>query len=256
MLIFKMEGFEGTKRQAQEAETALERARTELSSLQVEIESLKKQREALAPTIVDWEKRLSDKAEAQAALTALEGKRRQAEADVAQAAKRLEDTNKDLASVEKKRAELLSELEKLKAERLSLTKVITAAKVSLDQTMEAERRVNEAQSALVSFNARRKQIEVDIADVQKRRDQIQREADEARKERDRLADEGAKLRQQVQTLKDERTDLEQRISGLKAIQVSVQQEELKLEQTRGVRETGCTRARVVRSRKHDRRTQI
>src|SRR5882724_6387477 len=57
MLIFKMEGFEGTKRQAQEAEATLEKTRTDLSSLQVEVDSLKKQKEVLAPTIVDWEKR-------------------------------------------------------------------------------------------------------------------------------------------------------------------------------------------------------
>jgi len=117
-----MEGFEGTKRQAQEAEAALEKARTELAALQLEVESLKKQREVLAPTIFDWEKRLREKAEAQAALTASEGKVRQAEADIAQAAKRLEDTNKNLVGVEKQRAELISEIEKLKTEHLSLTK--------------------------------------------------------------------------------------------------------------------------------------
>jgi chromosome segregation ATPase len=232
MLIFKMGGFEGTKQQAQEAEATLEKARTELSSLQVEIESLRKQREALAPTIVDWEKRLGEKAEAQAALTALEGKRRQAEADVAQTAKRLEDTNKDLGSVEKQRAELISGIEKLKAEHLSLTKANTAAKVTLDQATESERRLNEAQNGLTSLNTRRKQIEADIADVQKRLDQLHGEADDSRKGREKLAAEAAMLRQQVQTLKDEKTDLEQRISGLKAIQATVLQEERKLEQIR------------------------
>jgi chromosome segregation ATPase len=181
---------------------------------------------------VHWEKRLSEKAEAQAALTALEGKRRQAEADVAQAAKRLEDTNKDLVSVEKQRAQLISGIEKLKAEHLSLTKAITAAKVGLDQAIESERRLNEAQNALTSLNTRRKQIEGDIADVQKRLDQLHGEADDARKGREKLAAEAAMLRQQVQILKDEKTDLEQRISGLKAIQATVQQEERKLQQIR------------------------
>jgi chromosome segregation protein len=232
MLIFKMEGFEGTKRQAQESETALAKARTELSSLQVEIESLKKQREILVPTIADWEKRLSDKAEAQAALTASEGKRRQSEADVAQAVKRLEDINKDLVSAEKQRAELISGIEKLKAEHLSLTKANTAAKVTLDQATESERRLNEAQNGLTSLNTRRKQLEAEIADVQKRLDQLNGEADESRKGREKLAAEAAMLRQQVQTLKDEKTDLEQRISALKAIQTTVQQEEQKLEQIR------------------------
>jgi len=232
MLIFKMEGFEGTKRQAQEAEAALEKARTELAALQLEVESLKKQREVLAPTILDWEKRLREKAEAQAALTASESKVRQAEADIAQAAKRLEDTNKNLVGVEKQRAELISEIEKLKTEHLSLTKASTAAKVTLNQATEAERRVNEAQSALTSLNTQQKQLRADVADAQKRLDQVHAEADDARKGREKLAGEVAMLRQQVQTLKDERTDLEQKVSGLKTIQATVQQEERKLEQIR------------------------
>ena len=88
--------------QAQEAEAALRSARTELSTLRYEVDSLEKQRGILAPTIADWEKRLKEKAEAEAALATLESKRRQAEADIAQAAKRLEDTNKDLVRDSKK----------------------------------------------------------------------------------------------------------------------------------------------------------
>jgi len=46
MLIFKMEGFEGTKRQAQK-QGCTEKLATELAALQLEVESLKKQREVL-----------------------------------------------------------------------------------------------------------------------------------------------------------------------------------------------------------------
>jgi len=219
-LIFKMEGFEDAKRRAQEAEAALEQTRTDLSSLQVEVDSLKKQREVLAPTIADWEQRLREKAEAEAALTTLESKRRQTGADIAQAAKRLEDTSKSLVSAEKQKADLSSEIEKLKAEHLSLTKAISVAKVTLNQATEAERRVNEAQSALTSLNTQRKQLEADIADTQKRFDQIHGEADDARKGREKLAAEVAMLRQQVQPAKDEKADLEQRVSGLKTLQVT------------------------------------
>src|SRR5262245_60970606 len=218
MLIFKMEGFEGTKRRAQEAEATLEKSRTELASLQLRVESLTQQKEVLEPTIVDWDKRLKEKAEAGAALAALESKRRQTEADITQAAKRLEDTNKGLASVEKQKAELLAEIEKLKTENLSLTKASAAAKVTLNQVTEAERRVNEAQNALTSLNTQQKQLRADVADAQKRLDQVHAEADDARKGREKLAGEMAMLRQQIQTLKDERTDLEQKVSGLKAMQ--------------------------------------
>jgi chromosome segregation ATPase len=232
MLIFKMEGFEGTKQQAQESEAILEKSRTDLASLQLSMESLKKQREILKPTIVDWEKRLKEKAEAEAALAAFESKRRQTEADITQAAKRLEDTNKSLASVEKQKPELLSEIEKLKTEQLSLTKAIAAGKVTLNQATEAEHRMNEAQNALTSLNTQQKQLRADVADAQKRLDQVHAEADDARKGREKLAGETAMLRQQIQTLKDERTDLEQKASGLKTTQATIQQEERKLEQIR------------------------
>jgi len=59
---------------------ALRSARTELSTLRREVDSLEKKREILEPTIADWEKRLNEKAEAVAVLTALESKRRQTEA--------------------------------------------------------------------------------------------------------------------------------------------------------------------------------
>jgi predicted nucleic acid-binding Zn-ribbon protein len=152
MLILKLGGFENARRQAQEAEVALGSARTELSTLRHEVDALEKQRGILTPTIVDWEKRLKEKAEAEAALATLESKRRQTEADIAQAAKRLEDANKDLVSAGNQKAELGKEIEKLKAEHLSLTKAITAAKVTWDQAMEAERRLNAAQNELVSLN--------------------------------------------------------------------------------------------------------
>jgi predicted nucleic acid-binding Zn-ribbon protein len=119
MLIFKMEGFEETQQQAQGADVALEKARTELSSLRLEIDSLKKQKEALAPTIVDWEKRLREKAEAEAAVATWERKWGQRESDMAQADKWLEDTSKSLETMEKQRAALSSEIERLKAECLS-----------------------------------------------------------------------------------------------------------------------------------------
>ena len=130
MLILKLGGFDDARRQAQGAEAALSSARTELSTLRHEVGALEKQRGILAPTIADWEKRLKEKAEAEAALSALESKRRQTEADIAQATKRLEDTNKDLVSAGNQKAELGKEIEKLKAEHLSLTKAITAAKVT------------------------------------------------------------------------------------------------------------------------------
>jgi predicted nucleic acid-binding Zn-ribbon protein len=229
MLILQLGGFEDTKRQAQEAEVALRSARTELLTLRHEVDSLEKQRGILAPTITDWEKRLKEKAEAEASLATLESKRRQAEADIAQATKRLEDTNKDLVSAGNQKAELGKEIEKLKAEHLSFTKAITVAKVTLDQAMEAERRLHTAQNELASLNTQRKQMEADVEVERKRRDQTRGEADDVRKVREKLEADAAMLRQQVETLKGEKADLDKRVADLKAIQAAVQQEERKLE---------------------------
>jgi len=71
MLILKLGGFEDTKRQAQEADVALRSARIELATLQHDVDSLEKQRGILTATIADWEKRLKEKAEAEAALVTL-----------------------------------------------------------------------------------------------------------------------------------------------------------------------------------------
>lgn len=228
VLILELGSFKNAKHQAQEAEATLGKARTELTSLQVEIDSLQKQKETLASTIVDWEKRLKDKAAAEALLATLESKQQQKEADISQAAKRLEDANKNLVSTEKQKTELNSEIEKLKADLLSLTKTKTEAEATLRRAMEAERRLNEAQSGIANTDTQRKQLEADVADAQKHFDQIQKETDDARETQKKLADEATKLRQEIQKRKDEQVNLEQKVSDLKARQAAVQQEEQKL----------------------------
>jgi predicted nucleic acid-binding Zn-ribbon protein len=90
VLIIKLSAFEDTKRQAQENQADLAKNRSELTSLKDEVDSLTKQKDALAPAIVGWEKRLKEKADAEAALAALEGKQRQTESDISQAVKRLD----------------------------------------------------------------------------------------------------------------------------------------------------------------------
>jgi chromosome segregation ATPase len=228
VLIFRLGGFEDIKRQAQEAETATEKARMELTSLQFEVDSLKKQKDALTPTIVDWEKRLKEKAEAEAFLATLESKRQQTDADILQAVKQLSDVNKNLTDAEKRKGDLDSEIERLQAEHLSLTKRNTDVEATLQRAREAERRLSEAQSALASAEAQRKQLEADIATTQARHDQIQKEADSARETQKKLADEATRLRQEIQNRKDEQANLEQKVSDLKARQAAVQQEEQKL----------------------------
>ena len=222
VLILQLGTFEDTRRQAQEVQAGIAKTRTELATLQVEVESLTKQKEALAPTIVDWEKRVKEKAEAEALLATLDAKKRQIESDIALGSQRLGEVNQNLVSAEKQHSELNSEIEKLRTELASLTKTKTDAKTALAMAAEAERRSNEAQNALASAEARRKQVETDA-------NQRQKEADDARQERDKLKQEAAALPQQIQALKDQLSTSQ---SDLKATQDAVQQEEQKLTQLR------------------------
>ena len=221
MLILQLGTFEEARRQAQEVEAGIAKARTELSTLQIEIESLRREKDALTPTIVDWEKRVKDKAAAEAVLATLEGKKRQIESDISQAGKSLDEVELNLESAQKQRAELSSEIEKLRTEVLSLTKTKTDAKALLDLAAEAERRLNDAQNALTNADARRKQVETDA-------NQLQKEVDDARKLQDKLNTDAAMLRQQIQTLKDEIATSQSQSSELQARQAAVQQEEQKL----------------------------
>jgi len=218
VLILQLGTFEDARRQAQEVEAGIAKTRTELSTLRIEVESLRREKDALTPTIVDWEKRVKDKAAAEAVLATLEGKKRQTESDISQAGKSLEEVNLNLVSAQKQRAELNSEIEKLRAEVVSLTKTKTDAKALLDLATEAERRLNDAQNALTNAEARRKQVETDANAAQARFVQIQKETDDVRQAREKLNTEGAVLRQQIQSLKDE---LSASQSELQARQASV-----------------------------------
>jgi chromosome segregation ATPase len=203
ILIIKLSGFEDMKKRADETEAEAATNRMELASLQADVDSLSKQKDALAPTVADWEKRLKEKAIAEAALANMEGKRQETELDIVQAGKRLEEINQNVLGSEKQKTELDSAIEKLKSELASLTKTNVDAKASLNLASEAERRLEEATNALAGADARRKQFDADAAAAQTRLDQLQKEADDLRQSREKSNTELATLRQQIQSLKDQ-----------------------------------------------------
>lgn len=203
VLILKLSRFDDAKRQADEVEARAATQRTELAKLQIEVESLTKQKDALAPTVADWQQRLTEKAAAEAVLATLDAKQRQAESDSAQAGKRLEDANRALLDADKQKTELTSTVERLKAELVTLTNTDTDAKALMRLAAEAERRINDATNALANVDTRRKQLEIDASAAQTRFEQIQKEADDLRQAREKLNTESAALRQQIQTQKDQ-----------------------------------------------------
>jgi chromosome segregation ATPase len=228
ILIIKLSGFEDMKRRADETEAEAATNRTELASLQADVDSLSQQKDALAPTVADWEKRLKEKAVAEAALANMEGKRQQAELDIAQAGKHLEEISRNVLESEKQKAELDSAIERLKSELVSLTKTNTDAKALLTLASEAERRLDDATNALASTDARRKQFDADATAAQTRLDQLQKEADDLRQTREKSNTESATLRQQIQSFKDQLATFDQQAADLKARQAAVGQEEQKL----------------------------
>jgi len=228
VLIVKLSRFDDSKRQADEAEGRTTKQRTELSALQVEVESLTKRKDVLAPTVADWEKRLKEMHDAQATADSLNAKQRQTESDIAQAGKRLEDANRALLDADKQKTELISTVERLKSELVTLTKTNTDAKTLLRLAAEAERRLNDATSALANVDARRKQLETDASAAQTRFEQIQKEADDLRQAREKLNTELAALRQQIQMQKDQLATFDQKAAELKTLQTTAQQDEQKL----------------------------
>jgi len=203
ILIVKLSGFEDMKRRADEIEVEAATNRTELSSLKAQVDSLSRQKDALAPTVADWEKRLKEKAAAEAALANLEGKLEQTKSDVAQTGNRLEEINRNVLESEKQKTELDSAIERLKSELVSLTKTNMDTKAMLSLAAEAERRFTDATNGLVNADTRRKQFEADATAAQARFDQLQKEGDSLRQTREALNTDAATLRQQLQSLKDQ-----------------------------------------------------
>lgn len=228
ILIVKLSRFDDTKRQAEEAESLVARKRTELSALQVEIESLTKQKDTLAPTVADWEKRLSEKAAAEATLATVEAKQKQSESDLVRAGKRLDETTRALLDAEKQKTEVSSTIEKLKSELLLITKSNTDAKVLLALAVDAENRLSKATNSFANADSRRKQLEVDVEAAQSQFAQIQKESDALRLTRETLTSDAAALRQQIQTLKDQLASSDKQAAEFKARQSATQEEEQKL----------------------------
>lgn len=214
ILIVKLSGFDDMKARADEAEVEAAKKRVELSSLQVDLESLSKQKEVLAPTVADWENRLKEKAAAEAALSDLEAKQRQAESDIFQAGKHLEELRRNLTESERQKTELGSAIEKLQAEQVSLTKTNIDAKVKLTLASEAERRLEVATSALANTDTRREQFESDAAAAQAHFDQLQKDTDDLRQTRENAKTQGeqklSELKQQVATAASELAQLTNR----------------------------------------------
>ncbi|HXI72538.1 MAG TPA: hypothetical protein VNN22_19520 [Verrucomicrobiae bacterium] len=232
ILIIKLGRYDEANRQAELVETQTKAKQEELASLKVQAETLSRQVETLKPTVEDWQKRLEEKARAEAAVKSLEASQHQIEADIAKASGQMEATSRILTQTEQQKTEAIANLEKLKSEQAVLAQTNVDLKSMLNSAAEAERRINAATNSLAISESRRQRLEIDLAAAQTRFDQIQKDADDLRKKRESLSGEVATLRQDLESLKDQITALDNQSGEVKAKQEAVQQEEQKLARAR------------------------
>src|SRR5215469_16086410 len=83
VLILSLARYDSAKRLAEENEARMSTQNAELAKLDAEVDSLTKQKEALEPMISDWQERLKQLHEAEAAAESLRTKQKQAETDLA-----------------------------------------------------------------------------------------------------------------------------------------------------------------------------
>lgn len=241
-LIVRLGHFENAQKRAEEADQELAKAHTQQALLQTEIEDLQKRKDLLAPAVADWEKRLQEKAAAEALLVSFEERQRQIEADIARATNRVAQLNAELTGLGTQRAALTTELQKLRSEFDSNTRSNIDVRATLKQAAEAERRQSEAQTALDSATTKMKQIEADISSAQTRIHQTQKDADDLRQTRESLTTEIASLRQQAEKLENEIAGAQPKVADLRARQVAAQQGEQKLVEIQTQQTAAETRA--------------
>ena len=228
VLVLKLGSYEETKREAQEVIASTSAANTELATLKVEIESLNKQKDALSPLVGDWEKRLKEKAEATAAVAALEEKEIQVGNSLTLTEQKFDTAQKRLLEADRQLTAILGENEKSKAESIVLSRTNSNLKASLALAAEAEQRLVIAKTAVTNSDGIRKQLETEIGGLQGRYAQLKAETDSLRTTRDTLNEEIASARQGVQVLKDQLSSYRSQVDPLKSRQSAVQEEGLKL----------------------------
>ncbi|HWD93537.1 MAG TPA: hypothetical protein VG938_14445 [Verrucomicrobiae bacterium] len=243
VLIVKLSRFDEEKKHAEEVEALATKKGTELAALQVEVASLTKQKDALAPTVADWEKRLAEKAAAEATLATLQAKEHQSESDITRAGQRLDETTQALIEAEKQKTEISSTIDKLKSELLSVAKSNTDTKAMLEAAANAEHRLSDATNAFANIAARRKELEADTESAQTNITLIRKETDGLRSTREALTTDTAALRQQIQYLKDQLATLDTQAAEFKARQTALKEEELEL--TKVQQQIATTEARTA-----------
>ena len=201
LLIVRLGHFEDTQKRAEEAGQELAKTRDQIGTLQQDLKTLEEKRAVIAPQIADWQKRVQEKATAEAALPFLQERQQQFATDINQSSNRLQQINADLTGLATQKASVAGDLQKLHSDLDIVTRSNIDVRAVLTQAANAERRRAEAQTATDSANNTLKQVEADILVARSTLEKNQKQADDLRQSREKLATEIASLQQQADSLK-------------------------------------------------------
>jgi chromosome segregation ATPase len=234
--------YEHAKQVARDLDDDLAKTRQQVARVQSELDSLKKEKDTLGPLVEDWRRRSKDKEAVEAAISALEEKQRRISESNAEATHQIEQAQKDVADLEKKKGELAAQTKKLSEERLSLGRQIADHQTTLSQALEAERRMVQAQTGVTNAVARLSQIEADATAAQSQINQGREASEGLRKDRASLLVEVSALRQEYASLTNHVTKLRSNLADLKLVQNATQEAEQSLTKLRGQIATAEARA--------------
>jgi len=184
------------------AETAkqLTDARSRLSTVQSELEALRRQKDALAPLVADWDKRAAERAASEAAISALEEKRPRLETEVNSLTARRDLLDRQMTELNSNRTELQGVVDNLRTETNALSRQKQELQTTVTQALDAERRRSEADASRSAAEVRSKSLQAEIVADQRRLDQTRSDADAQRKALDSLVKEVADLREKREAL--------------------------------------------------------
>ena len=200
-LILRLGRFEDTQKRAEEASQELAKTRDQIGTLQQDLKTLEEKKAVIAPQVEDWQKRVQEKAAAEAALTSLQERQQQVATDINQSSNRLQQLNAVVTGLATQKASVAGDLQKLRSDLDLVTRSNIDVRAVLIQAADAERRRSEAQTATDSASSTLKQVEADILVGRSTLEKNQKQADDLRQSREKLATEIASLQQQAESLK-------------------------------------------------------
>jgi len=161
LMIIRLGHFEDTQKRAEEAGQELAKTRDQIATLQQDLKTIEEKKAVLAPLVEDWQKRVQEKASAEAALASAQEREQRISSDINQCSNRMQVLTAEVTALVGQKTTTQGELQKMQVDLDILTRSNADVRAILTQAAAAERRRAEAQDATESATARLKQVEAD-----------------------------------------------------------------------------------------------